>query len=429
MVSGLYRRNAFRVVGVATDAGRREVRDRQRRIVTALAAGADVDVDVQHGLDEVRASFERILGDARVRLAEEVLWLWDTTNPACGCPRTLHTDHDNAVRAHAAALETDTVNPDELERLWSDAGRAWSRALGRDDFWDHLRRRIDALDDRQLDEETIATIRDELPLTLVRPLIRIVAAHSDKRWLVPLVRGWPAPAGAVDDLLEQAAEPLYADVRHSLRKATEQQLNDPRAAAATVIAALPVARGLTAFVPPSRHSRTASVRDDLALVLNNCATTHLRLAGPAAGPVARTWLGLARELASDGHSRDLIDQNVAALDEMTAAAQAIRDQVGAGRPDLTWRKVNTRVEPPLTRPNPVRRGPRRVVRAMVALGFCGMVGYAGVLLVDGGNGLSTPTGHTDADSACRKLLDEQGLDRIDLTSRAEPRVYAICVAK
>lgn len=431
----LYRRNAFRITGVATDADRRTVRHRQQKVVTALEAGVDIDLDVPVELDEMRAAFERILGDPRLRLVDELFWLWDTDKASCGCPKMLHLAHDKAVVAHSAALdreiEDDDLQPDErdeVERLWAEAATMWTRVLRHDRFFDHVRHRIAALDDKQLNESVIGVLREELPMTLVRPMIRLlVTAPMERTWLAGSVRSWPVPSGAVDDLMEEAAEPQYGEIREDLKQASELLTagRPERAGTFVTTSILPDLHRLETLVPPSRHRRTVSLRNDVSLLLNNCATVHMEQVGPSSGEKARQWLQTARGLTSDEHGKALIDQNLGTLDEMMTAYNAIRERVGEfvgmGRGDLAVRmlrdtrrrlgnapgvedidkmlaelgdrRARTRLTAP-PRPTRVRyRRPGRVRAlfwAVVSTLFWGALGYGAYLLFFDGSSSDSP---------------------------------------
>ncbi|MET4927006.1 hypothetical protein P3L51_32415, partial [Streptomyces sp. PSRA5] len=82
----MYRRNSFRITGLPTSADRRTVRQRQQRITPALELGADVDLghSLPVRLDDVRGAFDRILGDPRRRLVDELFWLWDGAGDGAG---------------------------------------------------------------------------------------------------------------------------------------------------------------------------------------------------------------------------------------------------------------------------------------------------------------------------------------------------------
>ncbi|WP_367127971.1 septum formation family protein [Saccharothrix sp. HUAS TT1] len=350
----LYRRNAFRVTGLPTDADRPTARRLRNKVTSMLEVGADVDLG--HDLDvdaaEVARAFDLVLGDPRRRLVDELFWLWDTGSATCGCAQSVHRDHDEAVRAHSRALDLEARDEltddelDELEQLWPEAGRLWGRALRRAAFWDHVRHRVAALDDRQLDESVVDLLRDEMPVVLLAPLVQLAAAaDADRGWLADRVREWPAPAGLADDLLERAAEPLYEEVRAHLKDASDELAADDPAAAAAIVSdvVLDLLDQLDDLAPPDRHRRTASIRDDTAIALNNCATKLVETVGSKGAGNARKWLGTAAELARDPQAVTLIERNQAAITELADAMAMIRKQVrelvALGRRDIARRML------------------------------------------------------------------------------------------
>ncbi|RKT55172.1 hypothetical protein [Saccharothrix australiensis] len=350
----LYRRNAFRITGLPTDADRRVVRQRRQKVNTMLELG--VAVDLGHDLpvepSDVARAFELILGDPRRRLVDELFWLWGDEGGTCRCTRALHRDHDAAVRAHSAALDVEVggapgdAELDRLEGLWAEAGRRWGQVLRRSGFWDHVRDRVAALDDKQLDESVVDLLRDEVPVVLVKPLIQLAATPgSDQGWLADRARDWPAPRGVVDDLLEQAAEPAYESVRERLRNAAEQLRDgDPAVVAALLQNEVrDELDRLEEFVPHERHRRTASARDDAAVVLNNCATKLVDTSGSTSAELARRWLESAADLATDSRTVAQIEQNDTAITELAAAMamirQQVRDLVALGRKDVARRML------------------------------------------------------------------------------------------
>ncbi|MCU1685294.1 MAG: hypothetical protein JWQ81_6033 [Amycolatopsis sp.] len=346
----LYRRNAFRITGLPTDADRRTVRHRQQKVVPALVSGADVDLghSLPVGADEVRAAFDRILGDPRRRLVDELFWKWDTPDATCGCSQNLHRGHDAAVKAHSTALDREATGGkrvgkdlERLEKLWKDAAQEWRQLLRRTVFWDHLRHRIIALDDRQLDESVIDLLRDELPVALVKPLIQLaVASPSNQTRLADLARAWPAPSGVVADQLEAAAEPFYQAAKAAITKAMGHIDAGQFQYASTIgyEEVLPALARLDPLVPHRLHRRTADVRNEVAVLFNNCATGLMEELGPAADDSSRRWFTTATELATDPRTTELIKQNRATLAEIVAVFETIKARVAEfvslGRPDL-----------------------------------------------------------------------------------------------
>lgn len=349
----LYLANAFRITGLPTDADRTTVRRRMQRIVPALEAGVDVDLghSLSVGPDEVRSAFESVLADSRRRLVHELFWMWDTPDASCGCHPKLHADHDAAIRAHSAVLDKELAGerPAALDALWADAGRSWQRVLRKPAFWDHVRARIAALDDKQLDDSVIDGLRDEMPTALVKPLIELaVSATSPNRQtrLADLARTWPAPPHVVEDQLEAIAAPLYDSVDSAMAEVAK--LIDggwtTRAAKAVTDQVLPLLSRLEALVPPERHRRTARARTDAAIALNNCAHKVCEDQGIAEAPQARKWFKQARKLTSDPDTVRAIDGNLAGLEktveEFRIVERRVDELVAMGRADLAVTMLN-----------------------------------------------------------------------------------------
>lgn len=338
----LYRRNAFRITGLRTDADRPAVRHRRQKISTLLKVGGDTGLDADP--QEAAAAFDLILGDPRRRLVHELFWMWDQPDATCTCSAALHRAHDSAVRAHSEALdaELDSSWPSPLERrrldeLWTKAGNVWNQQARRALFWNHLRERIVALDDRQLGESAIDTLRDELPVTLVRPLVQLTVAGGQRQAeLSKLARAWPGTSTFVETQLEKAAEPLYDDLRTELREITERLAGNttPQEAKQQLhTRVMPKLEQLEALAPAARHRQTARFRNDVATSLNNCATKLIDRTGAAAEKSAGGWLKQARELANEPQTLATIDKNTATLAEIVRT-----ERTGAlpstGNPDL-----------------------------------------------------------------------------------------------
>ena len=179
----LYRGNAFRVLGLPTQADRKTVRQRQRQLMPAVEAGADVDLghDLPVGLDDLRTAFDRLLNSPHARLVDEIFWLWGEVRDDCRCPSSVHHDHDAAVKAHSAALDLEAkggaLTDEDLDRaelLWATASQMWGRVLGNDACWQHLRARVVALDERQINESIVDTLRTD------RKSTRLNSSHNQR---------------------------------------------------------------------------------------------------------------------------------------------------------------------------------------------------------------------------------------------------------
>ncbi|MEJ3745441.1 hypothetical protein WEI85_19375 [Actinomycetes bacterium KLBMP 9797] len=352
--SELYRRNAFRVTGLPADADRRTARHRQQRLAAALQVGAEVDGDGSAvRLEDLPAAFDVVLGDPRRRLVHEVFAVWGP--PAgCRCSPGLHRDHDIAVRAHAEALDAtlaaltgtgpvDRADPDRVPDGWSTAAAAWTKTLRSAAFWRHLHHRVKALDDRQLDASIVDVLRAELPGVLVRPLLTLAASVPHPAPLRKRLDGWPVSAKQLDRLVEEIAEPAYAefdaivdDLHRRLESGdvdgTLREMRDR---------AKPVLARITGLAPSKRHRRTAAARDRAAVLLNNCALARHRATRRYDRRV-RAWLREAEKLATEPENLRRIRENhegFEALEEFRAKVEEIELTQGSRTARLFLRSI------------------------------------------------------------------------------------------
>lgn len=278
----LYRSNPFRVTGLATDAGARDVRQRRQMVMGVIDLGRDPTVNDERlplptppKADDVRAAFDELERPDR-RLIDELFWWWDEPDK-CGCPPEVHALHDVAVEFHAKALDAEAAD-EEISRgdrvdMWDDAAEAWDSALELDGFWDHMRHRIGALSDRRLDESTLDGLRKTLPRALLQPQAVIVRRSAEQADLANLLDIWYADEDVIDDARSYAAAPSYerfdalAKEIQGLRDREEIEKACERA-----IAELPdAAEILETIVPHERFRRSAALRNQIAITLNNCA--------------------------------------------------------------------------------------------------------------------------------------------------------------
>ena len=331
----LYRDNAFRVVGLPTQADRRTVRQRQRLVLPAVEAGADVDLghSLPVGLDELRTAFDRLLNSPHARLVDEIFWLWGNARDDCGCPPSVHQDHDRAVRAHSAVLDLEAKDSaltdgelDRAEKLWAEAGRQWWLVLRQDAFWQHVCTRIVTLDEPQLGVSVVDALRARVPLSLLRPLIDLAVTSSEEQsWLADRARSWPTvPRQVVDDLLEEAVAGWFDAVRETIRTVVPKIESRQLDAAARIVydEVMPQLRRLEAVVPQAACRRTASVYNEAAVALSNCATQIVESFGFGGIGNAVKWYGTARELATDPSTVEAVDRNTAMIKQLASLRTA-----------------------------------------------------------------------------------------------------------
>ncbi|WP_163506685.1 hypothetical protein [Fodinicola acaciae] len=293
----VYRKNAFRVTGLATTATGRDIRNRRQKLVSAVRVGA-ADLPSEQ---ELSAAFE-VMSSPVDRLAHEIFWFWGSSTD-CGCPEAVHAEHDDAVRAF------NTEDPESL----AAAAKHWN-LLFSGGLRDHLRRRREAIDDPRLDAATVDDLAASVPLALVCLTVRMAA--DDERYL-PHLRTWRVSPELIEDAVDRMVSPLLDDIVTATDEA-RRLLNDdlPDNAAELVLEkAKPALARIGPLVAEVTHRRAATVANDAAVVLNNCAVElgeAARKAGDYDADLADQilgWFDTALELVTVDEDRCSILEN------------------------------------------------------------------------------------------------------------------------
>lgn len=337
----LYRSNAFRTTGLPIGATRGEVRSRYREAKLQGAVGP--------GWERVLAAFE-VFRDPRHRIVHEMFWYWGSPSGSCGCSPSslLHQDHDEAVRLHSRLLdaELDASGRGEAaegrpgaEREWEKAAVLWSALVEREDFWCHLRRRADALDDPRLEPSSVDAVREELPRALVMAVARLAAGAEDADHLVRCCLAWSSLGEhLLDDVFDEVLALSYDSASDALRAAGQQIQNGFPAAAADLLTAtaVPVLRRLKPFASHAYQRRAAEMIDLGAARLGACAVLLAGGLPPSTGAaqmrteVCTTLLGLAEEFAVSPETRSSVSASRSLLHGAPGAGSADRWPEGPG---------------------------------------------------------------------------------------------------
>ncbi|MFH8655315.1 hypothetical protein [Streptomyces afghaniensis] len=357
----LYRRNAFRVTGASTSAARRTIVRRRQRIATAAKAGVavapagELPLPGEVGSEELRTAFE-VLDHPQRRIVDELFWFWDAPDASCPCGPELHRQHDEAVRAHARALDAESGGGEAPRRrgaggpkrpagkkkgrggqqrqaerpedgYWQTAARLWRKLLGQPAVWAHLRHRVAALDDKRLTETAVTVLEAEVRRVLVSAVAGLAARTKDPARLARYCEQWTwTGRGVLGEVLEEQLSPLYESVERELRETGEELAGAfterDRKTAATVAAGslrarvVPAVERLGAFAGFGMSLGVGQLADTTALLLNNCAVA-LSPASDTAPPVRESFdlLDLALRLKPYEGTRRTIEENRARLDE------------------------------------------------------------------------------------------------------------------
>ncbi|MFI5728564.1 hypothetical protein ACIA49_00475 [Kribbella sp. NPDC051587] len=289
----LYQRNAFHVTALPTNADRRTTRRRQQHVIAVLEAGADLETTGSRDPDELRIAFDRLLGDPRRRMVDEVFGEWGRPNGDCGCDVPTHRAHDEAVYAHATAVEMliAPAPPSEYEDMWRRACERWTAAMHDPQFWQHLRNRVLTLDDWQLAAAAVDQIRGELPRTLTGPLLDLAANGQHPERTSEALEHWEIPGHRTEQWLLDTLRPQYERNEDAVLRLLRRQQGKPDLVDEVVAeleqSVLPGYRRLQVLLPSAEHQRTRTLRDDIALVYHNGAVelvNHLGVS-PRVGPL------------------------------------------------------------------------------------------------------------------------------------------------
>ena len=216
----IYRRNAFRVLGLATDAKAGDISRRLEEIKMLEKFGGGyrsnggLAVDVSADPDLLQEAGAR-LSDPERRLVDEFFWFWPRelgqagADPAIqalaegdlrgACKVWLEQEantgnghiagHNLAVMAHVLALdlEHDGSNgggnghpPVALDAYWRHAWSRWRAVLEQEAFWSRVAERIRELDDPRLTTGTARRMRSALPAALLTINARLAVRHAEQ---------------------------------------------------------------------------------------------------------------------------------------------------------------------------------------------------------------------------------------------------------
>ncbi|WP_207931072.1 hypothetical protein, partial [Streptomyces sp. 8K308] len=350
----LYRRNVFAVTGLPVDALGRAVRRQRQRFEARLAVGERWPGDAgsplagSYGEDEVRAAFEEF-ADPRRRLVDELLWRWGDADLGCGCARSVHAAHDEAVRLHVTALEAEAgrleVGADALGALWRSAASGWGALLGRTELRAHVVHRMRALDDPRLDEHDAEDFLAGLSRLLVSPLVELAAEPAFEERLAELAAEWTRFAAFSVDLaalFEEAVEERAGRVADGLRQAEEAK-DAGRYQDAVAIAreqVVPEYERLNAYGAFVSEWRREQLAHTVAVAINNLAVALLRqhVGGRPTAQQRQTVVELAEkahDIAPERDEKD-IEANLKTVYGLYAGSGRLPGSPPAGETDTGW---------------------------------------------------------------------------------------------
>jgi hypothetical protein len=292
---GLYRRNGFRILGLAVPADPRGIARRFDELTIELELNAEPGAWAfaprpMPDREGLRAA-ARALQEPMQRLLDEFFWFWPLSYPVAGqdaaqaklaagdtAAATVGWSqaagrgdsvawHNLAVYQHLLALEweqADDADPAALNQVWREAADYWKRVQTDERFWRLLETRIAALNDAQVPAESAGRLRERLPEILARihaeNAVHYVAADAPEtaRLHVELARAH-LPGERIAAVFEATAQPAVGRLENHVAQSRRHASAHPADALAPmrllVQAAAPELALLAAFstTPETAH--------------------------------------------------------------------------------------------------------------------------------------------------------------------------------
>jgi hypothetical protein len=355
----LYRSNAFRVIGVPTEAGQQDLRRRADALRMAESLGTPapqgqtpLPLTPPASGDDAREAMQR-LRDPERRLVDEVFWFWPVQagnrNDAAlsalsqgdfarACQIWRNTDaggiglHNLAVLNHAMALdhEIDVVRGNlqlsaedraNIDRLWRQTYADWKKVLDADDFWIRLAERVRAIDDPRVTRATVSKIRASLPMAIVAINAQLAVEAGERSndaesaRHMTLVRNSGFDSRVCQDALRSALSPLKQRIEKMCSTAETEAAATPRQADKVATRLLDQTAPLLRMLDflPAGHALRDAAHDQVAQSTLNCQipygqetedwqtslTILERAVKVAAGDTARQRLQMNLQIVAD----------------------------------------------------------------------------------------------------------------------------------
>ena len=319
----LYRRNAFRVLGLSVNATGAEVRRRQSQLMMSQKLGLSLfkggsgylSLDVRPSEDDIRRAVQR-LHDPETRLLDELFWFWpredgsgedglkllaegrvtDTVSFWLEHEREGGSDgsckHNLAVLCHALALDFEHKGAAEpltrrereaCDSYWENAYKGWGTLFDDGDFWRRLANRMRDLDDPRLTPELAQRIRNCLPkaILLVNARMAVRAAERSKEKAASrhlhIMRGSLFDQSLVGETLRECLSDLRQRIKMSAEAAEKEAEEDPKNANRVAWDFLNTSKSLLATVGlllPEGDPLREAVHDEVSNRALRCQITY-----------------------------------------------------------------------------------------------------------------------------------------------------------
>lgn len=261
----LFRKNAFRVTGLAVEATAGDIARQAEKLRMAGKYGgkripSPLPLTPPPDTDQIREAVDR-LRDPERRLVDEFFWFWPhklggsrddealsalsrgEDEQAAGIWKRQESGqsasnvsmHNLAVLMHARALDMESqngnnsaVDPVKRTELWKSAYQRWNVLLDDEAFWSRLTARIRALDDPRLTTGTARRMRASLPLALLLISAQLALRSAelgkadDSKQHLAVMKASGFGEAVMQEALRQAVAPIRDRIKNLCQAADKE---------------------------------------------------------------------------------------------------------------------------------------------------------------------------------------------------------------
>jgi hypothetical protein len=350
----LYKRNGFRITGLASDATAKQVSKRgdKLKLMEELGQGVGANTNAfalnpPPSVDDIREALQR-LKDPESRLIDEFFWFWpeESSESDEAIQAYLTGDgekafdfwhgrrgtsapgmvayHNLAVINHMMAIEwttqyldasPDAATQERISAYWSTAIRYWRRVGQNDSAWDALKERIRILDDPRLTTGLARRMRAVLPeaVASINATFALKLAERGQASATETQIKYVRDIGLDDHLREEMFLRLlkptcerFSTQVNEVGK-TEQEPKKRFASAQAVLAQVPVVSHLLETFFGLSHHRT-ELLDEAIVACANAATAYQKVTGDMEGFLAAAKQSLP--YATSTETRERVQTNI-----------------------------------------------------------------------------------------------------------------------
>jgi len=353
----LYRKNAFRILGLPIDASARQINRQVQQMQMLARAGSSSPEQAARispplpGLDgdPLHDAVQR-LRDPELRLLDEFFWFWPLPTDGCGALLSALEDedchraasvirehetrgngdpmswHNLAVLAHALALKieheglTRTLTEDQRsqkEFYWRYAYAKWKLCLDHEGFWKQFRQRVRQFDDPRITTGLVRRFRATLPLALLSINARFSTLAAEKGnadeadWHLQLMKNAGLEAAFVNEAVRLASASILEEIKLHCKSARTDAELDPNCAEGISRQLISQTERLVAVLKTildTGHPDREAACDDVALTILECQINFVLKTNNL--PVTLELLERAHSIAESGSTRQRIQENI-----------------------------------------------------------------------------------------------------------------------